>query len=60
MFKQVLAQADLVVGPGLALILFFSVMCGAILWVFRQQSGQIYQAAAQIPFSDDHKHDEGT
>ena len=52
MFKEVFSHAKLVVAPGLALVLFFLVMCGAIAWAYRKGSKQIYQAAAKIPFAD--------
>lgn len=53
MFKQVLAQENIAIWPSLALVLFFLVMCGAILWSYRRGSDETYEHLAAIPLNHD-------
>ena len=53
LIKQILAQSDAADGATLALILFFLVMIGSILWTCRKGSKKIYDAAAKLPLNQD-------
>lgn len=53
MFKQVFAQFDAPIWPSIALLLFFAVMCGSFLWVYRRGSKEIYKATSNLPLIDD-------
>ncbi|MFK7826347.1 MAG: cbb3-type cytochrome oxidase subunit 3 [Oligoflexales bacterium] len=53
MIKQILSQSDAAGGATLALILFFIVMCGSVLWTYRKGSRQKYETAAKLPLNQD-------
>ncbi len=49
MFKVVFASANLEFWPTLALIIFFGIMTGVILWVWRPKSTEFYRHISQLP-----------
>ena len=53
MIKQILTQSDAAGGATLALLLFFVVMTGSILWAYRRGSKKIYETAAKLPLNQD-------
>lgn len=52
MFKQVIASMNLEILPTVALILFVSVFVGAMFWVFRNKSSELYQEISKNALDD--------
>jgi cbb3-type cytochrome oxidase subunit 3 len=41
--------------PALALLLFLAVFIGAVVWLFRPASDEIYRYQARLPLDDERK-----
>ena len=55
MYKSILGQNEFHIYPIIALILFFLVMVGAMIWVYRKNSSVIYDHISQLPLADEIK-----
>jgi hypothetical protein len=51
-FETVLDNPDLLLWPAAALVLFFSLLLGALFWVFRPGSKTFYKKMSLLPFSE--------
>ncbi|MFV8753573.1 cbb3-type cytochrome c oxidase subunit 3 [Nannocystaceae bacterium ST9] len=51
--KDVLALSDLAWLGAVAIVMFMTIFLGALIWMFRPGSKQVYAACSTMPLSDD-------
>lgn len=49
MFKDVLARMDLAAAPSIALVLFFGLFVGVLLWLMRSRNNAHFERMNQLP-----------
>ena len=57
MIRDALAHLNWTIMPVISMMLFMSVFFGALIWVFRKDSGKIYAELGQLPLKEDAHHE---
>ena len=55
MIGEWLSDQGILLGPAVALFLFFGVFLGMLAWIFRPGSRQVYDRHARLPLDDGHR-----
>ena len=50
MIRPWLTDQGFLFGPAFALVMFFVVFIGVLVWIYRPGSRQVYEHEAQLPF----------
>jgi cbb3-type cytochrome oxidase subunit 3 len=50
MIRTWLTDQGFLLGPAFALVVFFVVFIGVLVWIYRPGSRQVYEHEAQLPF----------
>ena len=52
MFRDLLSQTDLTVGPIIALVIFFGGFVAMLVWVSRRSKGEHFERMNRLPLGD--------
>lgn len=53
MIRAWLSDQGFTLGPAIALLLFFGVFIGVLVWIYRPGSKRIYEHESRLPFDDE-------